>query len=568
MVTSQESSNSPKLGAGRSWMVLGMGLAVGVYALALRRFGLELADEGVLLAQMDRVVHGQVPYRDFHVGYGPALFWLHAASFAAFGPSVATVRTGLAMVHGLRAAALTRLGRAVGGTPWAIGLAGAFIGIFLPVAPGICAPGNIPYPAWFTDALGLGALLLLTRQAPPYVAIGALWGVVFAFKQNGGVFGLAAAMLTVVLTGARADEGSRAPGLVLAAALVGGAVAVLRDYLDATLAVVFVVPLLPLAAATARARMPVATISAGMRLLAGFAVVAGGVLAVSVASAGWAAVRTDFLQIGTDTIRVYHVPHPSIAGTLAAVREVGGLRALRLLSDASWFALFPLLHVLAGVLIVTGRIESPRAIAVVTAACLGYLQLYPRMDFWHLLPLAPLSLVTLAIVATAVGPGTARVALAILVVVAVGRFLPTVPVIAATTGADASGSPVPRIDVRWDLLTEERLRRLPEVVSALRGRGRVAGFPALGVVNFALGTPSPWRHDYFFPGRPPADEERALAAEIERDPPEVVIVLDAPGASFEPSFAAHPLLVETFERRFVEERRIGPYRLLVPRPPA
>ncbi len=107
---------------------------------------------------------------------------------------------------------------------------------------------------------------------------------------------------------------------------------------------------------------------------------------------------------------------------------------------------------------------------------------------------------------------------------------------------------------------------MPEVVAALRDRRRVAGFPALGAINFALGTPSPWRHDYFFPGRPAPDEEQALAEEIVRDPPDVVVMLDAPGSSFEPAFAAHRALVETLERRFVEERRIGPYRLLVPRP--
>src|SRR5215831_16631939 len=110
MVRGQESSHSPKLGPAGWGLAGGLGLAAAASCLVLRRFGLELADEGVLLAQIDRVAHGQVPYRDFHVGYGPALFWLGACAFAGFGASITTVRAGLAVVHGVRALLLARLG--------------------------------------------------------------------------------------------------------------------------------------------------------------------------------------------------------------------------------------------------------------------------------------------------------------------------------------------------------------------------------------------------------------------------------------------------------------------------
>jgi hypothetical protein len=190
------------------------------------------------------------------------------------------------------------------------------------------------------------------------------------------------------------------------------------------------------------------------------------------------------------------------------------------------------------------------------------------MDFWHLLPLAPTSLAALAVVATAGGAGLGRALVAGLLLVSLGRAVPTLPVLAAATVSNATAPRVPRLDLRWDLLDVDRLTRLPDVIAALQGHGRVAGFPALGVLNFALGEPSPWRHDYFFPGRPGAEEERALAAEVERNPPEVVVVLDAPEGPFADTFAAHRTLVDALERRFVEAERIGPYRLLVPRPPA
>jgi hypothetical protein len=187
------------------------------------------------------------------------------------------------------------------------------------------------------------------------------------------------------------------------------------------------------------------------------------------------------------------------------------------------------------------------------------------MDFWHLLALAPASLATLAVVATTM-PAFGRVALALVVVASVGRLLPSVPVLASMAGGPATPPRVPRVDVRWDLLTEERLRLLPEVIEAVQPDARVAGFPALGIVSFAIGRPSPWRHDYFYPGRPLPDEERALADAVERDPPDAIVILDDPGATFEPAFHAHRVLLDAIDRRCRPRRRIGPYRIMVPRP--
>src|SRR5262249_62334302 len=110
----QDSSHSHKIG-GVAWGGPTLvALGVGAYCLVLRRYGFELADEGTLLAQMDRVAHAQVPYRDFHTGYGPGLFYLHVLLFQAFGGSLGVVRVGLAVVHGVRAALAAALARAGG----------------------------------------------------------------------------------------------------------------------------------------------------------------------------------------------------------------------------------------------------------------------------------------------------------------------------------------------------------------------------------------------------------------------------------------------------------------------
>src|SRR6185503_8591405 len=271
MVNGQESSPGPKIRRGQAgWRLpVACGLLVAAYCLALRRYGLELADEGALLAHFDRVAHGQVPYRDFHLGYGPALYWLEAAAFAWFGASITTVRTGVALVHAARAVLLARLGTAIGGPAWAAALAIGLIAFFLPVAPGVCVPGNIPYPAWFANLLGLVGLTLLARQPAPMLTIGMVWGAVFAFKQNTGLLGLGAATVTTLLAAPVAASGRRGVAIVTATALLAGALVLLQEYLTVGLGLVFVLPLVPLVLAVGRTRVAPETIGALVRLGAG-----------------------------------------------------------------------------------------------------------------------------------------------------------------------------------------------------------------------------------------------------------------------------------------------------------
>jgi hypothetical protein len=429
----------------------------------------------------------------------------------------------------------------------------------------VCAPGNIPYPAWFADAVGLVALVLLVRRADATLLVGGLWGVVFAFKQNSGLLGLGAAVLTVVLAAPASNAGGRAVGVGLAAALLAAAAALLKPHLGPGLVLVFVVPLVPLAVAAARTRVTAETGRALVGLGVGFLAVAGGVVALMIARAGAPAVATDFLQVGTDTVVTYYVPHPSFAGVLREVAGAPWLRALRLAGDASWFVILPLVHLVGALLVATGRLRSRLGIAVVGGASLGYLQLYPRMDFWHLLALAPASLVAVTLVASALGAPGRRTILAMLVLVAVVRFAPTVPVLATLGSREPPGPRMARLDVRWDLVRDEAVRHLPALVEAVELETRVAGFPALGVVNFALDRPSPWRHDYFFPGRPGAAEEQEMAAQIVRDPPDAVVVLDAPSGPFKAAFEAHATIMGALDQAMEEGKRVGPYRILVPK---
>lgn len=65
--------------------------AVAAWWLAAHRFILTF-DEGIYLAGAERVVRGQVPYRDFFAITGPGTFWLHAAFLKLLGPTLAHAR--------------------------------------------------------------------------------------------------------------------------------------------------------------------------------------------------------------------------------------------------------------------------------------------------------------------------------------------------------------------------------------------------------------------------------------------------------------------------------------------
>jgi hypothetical protein len=61
------------------------------YALGISR-GLNVNDEGLGLAGADRVIHGDLPYRNFWAIYCPGGYYLVGGLFLLFGPSVIAAR--------------------------------------------------------------------------------------------------------------------------------------------------------------------------------------------------------------------------------------------------------------------------------------------------------------------------------------------------------------------------------------------------------------------------------------------------------------------------------------------
>lgn len=527
-----------------------------VYALSLRRFGLDLVDEGTLLGQFAAMARGAAPYRDFQSGYGPLGFYWNGAVLRWLGGDVVAVRTVLAAVHAASAGLL-----------YAIAL---LWGMLRPVAPGAFATFNVPYPSWWAEALGYGAVLLLLA-APLRIGMlavaGALWGLAFLAKQNAGVFGLGGMVVHLALTDPRAGR-DNAPwlggllGLAMAAGLLG--LSTKSDMTPLEL-VVLGLPVLLLAIAVVRVRP---STGAAVRALAaggGFVAVTAPALVALAAVVGGNVVVREVFHVGSGAAERFRLAYPT---PLALVADAwrgapGWIVAGRRLVDDLWLVGLPLAAI-AGALrlvIAPSRMPAPR-VALVTVGALLYLQLYPRADQWHALPAAGLLVVLGLCLLADLAPGRRGLLAAGAIALAALRSLPTAPVVGAVLRPVPPGAPtVAHASIRWDLVRGPALTRAPAVADALAGVRSLFGFPALAFFNFVTDAPSPVRHDYFFPGHPGPEEVRAMLARLEAAPPEAVVMLDAPIAFFPASFRAHPDVVAWLRSPAWVRTRIPPYTI-------
>jgi hypothetical protein len=152
--------------------------------------GIDDLDEGYFAQHGMRVLHGQIPYRDFNSLYTPGLAYVHAALFALpggahlIGPrSVSLIfRAGIAVLL----YALTR--PLVKNPAWA-----ALPGVFLLLAFDDAPDRWEPHPGWPSTFFALLAVWMLTRRW--LIAAGAAAAAAYLFKQNAGAFILVALLL-------------------------------------------------------------------------------------------------------------------------------------------------------------------------------------------------------------------------------------------------------------------------------------------------------------------------------------------------------------------------------------
>jgi len=171
--------------------------------LAFRSLGWFAQDEGVLYYHYLRTHRGQLPYRDFFTGYGPASLYLHSLLFSLFGVSLDATRVFMAVVNAASGVLLYLVARRVASPVFA--LVPALL--FFTQQPGDISDmafHNTPYPLWYLVGLFGLATWALQRaietgihaaraRAAWMFAIGLIGGTALFTKQNGGIFLLWAA---------------------------------------------------------------------------------------------------------------------------------------------------------------------------------------------------------------------------------------------------------------------------------------------------------------------------------------------------------------------------------------
>ena len=167
------------------------------YGVFYRR-GIWLSVVAYSVAPAERVMRGEIPYRDFLFNYTPGILWLNAGLMKLFGVTLMTVNWGL---YAFKLAALIALyvaGRRVLG-PWPA---------LIPVALALSWLGhryvfNV-HPTQYYMVFALAAvacsLNFVSRGANHHLFIcGLMIAVVFLFKYNVGLLLLGAASVNVIL---------------------------------------------------------------------------------------------------------------------------------------------------------------------------------------------------------------------------------------------------------------------------------------------------------------------------------------------------------------------------------
>jgi hypothetical protein len=423
---------------------------------ALVRIGLDELDEGYFAEQAARVLHGDLPYRDFESLYTPGVLYLHTWLFAASGgPTLIGLRLASLAVRTLVAVGMYLLGRSLVPGFWAV-----WPPLFLLVGLDTIPAGWEPHPGWYA-ALGSIVVVWITarvRGAAPgrrwvWMGItGAAAALTFVLKQNAGVLiGLAVVEL-VILQGFDVPAGSVTPALRwlqrgTAVCIIGLVVWLVRPYLDLAIALLVVSPVLSSSVLLLDA--PADTDAVGLRerlaplipFAAGWWLVTLPWLAVLLVSLGGQVGQLGAFVGAVDQTALYfpvQLPGPpalAAAGIglliLAGARARGGQQAVLLVAGAGvialtvWYTRLADEPSIASVLLAPERVGfgivsvlpaiaawstawlargAPTSAAAwrlrwcLTAGSLVLVTQYPRMDTFHLAWSAPLLLVVGAVV--------------------------------------------------------------------------------------------------------------------------------------------------------------------------
>ncbi|MFY9557389.1 MAG: glycosyltransferase family 39 protein [Blastocatellia bacterium] len=178
-------------------------VALGAFLFLFNRSNVLSHSIGYNLYASERVLEGNIPYRDFHTLYPLAIFYVNAAVFKWLGVSLYYALAGVLIFKVLTVLVIYLNGRQVMPRGWA--LAAALSGLLWLRPNGPFKPVPMHYGALF---LALAMLLLLkyeNRQKLKLVFLaGASLGLVALFKHNIGAYAIAGT-IAVLLFEVRGD---------------------------------------------------------------------------------------------------------------------------------------------------------------------------------------------------------------------------------------------------------------------------------------------------------------------------------------------------------------------------
>lgn len=174
--------------------VVVLAVAAAVYALLFTRANVLSHSVGYNLYASERVLDGDIPYRDFHTLYPPAIFYLNAVLFKWLGVSLYTALLGVFVFKVLTVIVIYLSGRQVMPMAWALLSALGSLLWLRPNGPFKSVPMH--YGALF---LAVSLLLLLKyenrRKLTLIFFAGASLGLVALFKHNIGAYALLGALV-------------------------------------------------------------------------------------------------------------------------------------------------------------------------------------------------------------------------------------------------------------------------------------------------------------------------------------------------------------------------------------
>jgi 4-amino-4-deoxy-L-arabinose transferase-like glycosyltransferase len=191
--------------------------------------GLGLSVIGYSIAPAERVMQGEVPYRDFLFNYTPGILWVNAALMKAFGATLMATRIGLFAFKLITLITLYLLARKLT-SRWAA---------LVPVALALAWLGHQQifnvYPDQYLVLFALAGLSCMlnydrTDRARWLLLSGAAIGVVFVFKYNVGVLLLGSGAVAIIarefmLTRRMSATANKVGVYVVGFAVVAGALA-------------------------------------------------------------------------------------------------------------------------------------------------------------------------------------------------------------------------------------------------------------------------------------------------------------------------------------------------------